>query len=47
MGIPPSGKDVEIRGINLYRISGGKMVEAESVVDMLAMMQQIGVVPTP
>ena len=47
MGIPPSGKDVEIRGINLHRISGGKMVEAESVVDMLAMMQQIGVVPTP
>jgi steroid delta-isomerase-like uncharacterized protein len=47
MGIPPSGKPVEARGINLHRVSGGKIVEAETVVDLMALMQQIGAVPTP
>ncbi len=47
MGIPPSGKQVEARAINLHRISGGKMVEAETVLDMMALMQQIGAVPSP
>ena len=47
MGIPPSGKRVEMRGINLHRVSGDKIVEAETVVDMMAMMQQIGAVPSP
>lgn len=47
MGIPPSGKSVEIRGINIHRVVDGKIVEAETVVDMLTLMQQIGAVPAP
>ena len=47
MGIPPSGKKVEIRGLNMHRIAGGKIVEAESAVDMMGIMQQIGAIPTP
>jgi predicted ester cyclase len=42
MGIPPTGKQVEFRAINLHRISDGKMVEAETVADMMSMMHQIG-----
>jgi steroid delta-isomerase-like uncharacterized protein len=47
MGIPPSGKRVEIRGINIHRIVDAKIAEAETVVDMLGLMQQIGAIPTP
>ena len=42
MGIPPTGKQVEFRATNLNRISDGKMVEAETVAHMMAMMHQIG-----
>lgn len=44
-GIPPSGKQVEIRGISIHRVVGGKIVGAETVVDMMALMQQIGAIP--
>ena len=47
MGIPPTGKQVEIRGINIHRAVDGKIVEAETVVDMMALMQQIGAIPSP
>ncbi len=46
MGIPPSGKQVEIRGINIHQVVGGKIVDAETVIDMMALMQHIGAVPT-
>ncbi len=46
MGIPPSGKQVDVRGINVHRIAGGKIVDAETVVDMMALMQQIGAIPS-
>ena len=47
-GIPPTGKKVTgIRGISIYRFSGGKVVEQWEVFDELGLMQQLGVVPTP
>ena len=46
MGIPPSGKKVEVRGMNMHRIAGGKIVDAETVVNMMALMQQIGAIPS-
>ncbi len=46
MGIPPSGKKVEFRAINIHRVSEGKMVEAETVFDMMAMIQHIGAAPS-
>jgi predicted ester cyclase len=46
MGIPASNKSVEIRGINIHKIVGGKMVEAGTVLDMMGLMQQIGVIPS-
>ncbi|HEU5379461.1 MAG TPA: ester cyclase [Ktedonobacteraceae bacterium] len=45
MGIPPTGKQVSIGGISIYRISDGKMQQAWIEYDMLGLMQQLGVVP--
>lgn len=47
MGIPPTGLHVSIRGIDILRIAGGKIVEIWANFDMLAMLQQLGVVPAP
>ena len=45
MGIPPTGKPVEVAGITMMRLAGGKLVEEFSVTDMLGMYQQLGLVP--
>ena len=47
MGFPPTGKRVVYTGIDIFRISGGKIVERWGEVDMLGLLQQLGVVPAP
>jgi predicted ester cyclase len=47
MGIAPTGKQVTIGVIDVVRITGGKIAERWGQEDMLGMMQQLGVVPTP
>ena len=47
MGIPPTGKSISINVIDILRIAGGKFVEHWGVMDSMAMMQQLGVVPAP
>jgi steroid delta-isomerase-like uncharacterized protein len=47
MGIAPTGKQVTITGITIYRISGGKVEEEWNNFDQLGLLQQIGVAPTP
>ena len=46
MGIPPTGKDIVVTGINITRIKDGKLAEDEIVWDTLGMLQQVGAVPT-
>lgn len=46
MGVPPSGNRVEVTGINIERLEGGKFVESWSNYDFLGLMQQIGAVPS-
>ncbi len=46
-GIPPTGNQVEVTGIVISRIEGGKGAEDWSNYDALGMMQQLGVVPPP
>jgi steroid delta-isomerase-like uncharacterized protein len=47
MGIAPTGKPIDVRGMYLYRLAGGKLVERAGTRDMLGLMQQIGAIPTP
>ena len=46
-GIPPTGKQVMVQGLNISRLEGGKVVEDRAEMDALGMMQQLGVVPPP
>jgi steroid delta-isomerase-like uncharacterized protein len=45
MGLPPTGKNVTMTGITIYRIVNGKIQEAWSNFDQLGVLQQLGVVP--
>jgi steroid delta-isomerase-like uncharacterized protein len=45
IGIPPTGKEVEITGITINRLSGGKIEEQWNNFDQLGMLQQLGVAP--
>ena len=46
-GIPQTGKQVNVPGIWIFRIAGGKIAESWDVWDTLGMMQQLGVIPVP
>ncbi len=46
MGIAPTGKQIEVGGIAIHRLAGGKIVEDWTSMDMLGMMQQLGVIPS-
>lgn len=46
-GIPPTGKEVTLSGIDIDRIAGGKIVECWMNLDELGLLQQLGVIPAP
>ena len=45
MGMPPTGKQVSVTGIEIHRIEDDKFVESWANSDALGMMQQLGVIP--
>jgi predicted ester cyclase len=44
-GIAPTGKPITLMGIHIFRIANGKVVEHWGLMDRLAALQQLGVVP--
>jgi steroid delta-isomerase-like uncharacterized protein len=44
-GIPPTSRSIQVDGIVIHRISGGRIVEGWAVWDALGLMQQLGVIP--
>ncbi|HWB26932.1 MAG TPA: ester cyclase [Chitinophagaceae bacterium] len=44
-GIPATGKKVDIDGVTLVRMSGGKIAEERDFFDNLDFMQQLGLIP--
>jgi steroid delta-isomerase-like uncharacterized protein len=44
-GVPPTGKQVTVTGIGIYRIEGGKFEESWVNFDVLGLLQQLGVIP--
>lgn len=47
LGIPPTGRQVQINGVTLSRIKGNHIVEERAYFDRLSMLQQLGVAPAP
>jgi steroid delta-isomerase-like uncharacterized protein len=47
MGVSPTGKEVEMGAMDLFRVAGGKIAETWSNVDMMSMMRQLGAIRTP
>jgi steroid delta-isomerase-like uncharacterized protein len=44
-GMPPTGKQYVVTGIDIDRIADGKVVECWPIADQLSLLQQLGVVP--
>jgi len=44
--IPPTGKQFEVTGIEMHRFADGKLIELWNIVDMLGILQQVGIVPS-
>ncbi|MCO5299928.1 MAG: ester cyclase [Candidatus Nanopelagicales bacterium] len=47
MGAPASGNQVEIQGIEILRYEDGRIVEGWTRVDLMTLMMQTGVIPSP
>jgi steroid delta-isomerase-like uncharacterized protein len=44
-GVPATGKRVEVSGISIYRVAGGRIAEEWWLEDLLGLMQQLGAAP--
>lgn len=44
-GIPPTGKKFTMKGIDIFRLVDGRIVEHWDAVDQLGMLQQLGAIP--
>ncbi|AMM34397.1 hypothetical protein SA2016_3740 [Sinomonas atrocyanea] len=47
LGVPATGKAFDIAGIDIYRVAGDRLAEHWHVVDQLAMLAQLGLLPAP
>jgi steroid delta-isomerase-like uncharacterized protein len=46
MGMAPTGKQINISGMAIFHITGGRVTEWSEVFDQMTMMQQIGAIPS-
>lgn len=47
LGIPATGKQVRVGSIGIFRLAEGKIAEIWEQLDLLTLMQQLGVIPAP
>jgi steroid delta-isomerase-like uncharacterized protein len=47
MGIPATGRQYTITGIDIHKLRDGRMAEHWHVVDLYGLLQQLGVIPAP
>ena len=43
-GLPPTQKKVEVRGISIYRLKDGKIIETRNMADIFGMLTQLGAI---
>lgn len=46
-GIAPTGKKIEVRGVQIGRFEGGEIVERWGASDELGILRQLGAAPQP
>ena len=46
-GLPPTGKQITMSGIEIVRLVDGKAVERWGELDNLGLLQQLGAIPMP
>jgi hypothetical protein len=46
-GLPPTGREIRMRGIDFFRLADGKLAEGWIDYDVLGMLQQMGAVVAP
>jgi steroid delta-isomerase-like uncharacterized protein len=44
-GTPSTGKKITVQALNIYRLSGGQIIEETGQPDLLGLLQQIGAIP--
>lgn len=47
MGLPATGRQITMTGIEIFRIKDGKIVELWGEVNLVGLMQQLGIFPSP
>lgn len=47
MGISPTGRHIEVMGIDICRVEGGKIVEHWGQLDVVSFLQQLQLMPVP
>jgi steroid delta-isomerase-like uncharacterized protein len=47
MGIPATGRQYTITGIDIHKLRDGRMAEHWHVVDLYGLLQQLGAIPAP
>ena len=47
LGIPATGRSVEVKGVVIDRLQDGKMADSRILMDTIGLMQQLGVIPSP
>jgi steroid delta-isomerase-like uncharacterized protein len=45
VGIPPTGKKMQVQGLTLWRFQGEKFIESWNIFDQYLLLQQLGVIP--
>ena len=44
MGMPPTGKEIAVQGIEIFRLADGRIVEMWHQDDMLSLFQQLSMI---
>jgi steroid delta-isomerase-like uncharacterized protein len=47
MGLPPTGREIAMTGIEIFRLQEGKIAELWGEANLTGLMQQLGILPGP